>query len=567
MDFTVDAQKNIINAAMGKIKADTVFKNAQYFNSFTKELCRGDVAIYGGVIIGVDEEYSGENEINMEGKLLLPGLIDSHIHIESSAVTPKEFAKAAVRHGTTTVITDPHEIANVLGTDGIDYMLKASENLPVDFCFCLPSCVPATPFEMGGFELTAEDIAPYFKSDRVVALAEMMNYVGTVQGDEGVLDKLSVTKKNAKPIDGHAPELSGYELNAYTAAGISTDHECFELSDALQKLARGQKILIREGTAAQNLDALLPLLCPQYGSSCMLATDDKHPDGLLDKGHIDYIVKKAMNLGADPASVLLASSYNAAQHYRLFDRGAIAPGYKADLIIVDSLENFNVLSVYKNGCLVFNGDRVAKINENEIPKDLENRVRNTMNMKAVTCDAFKADGELGLVGLVKGQIITKNLGFAKSVSVENDILKIAVIERHHGKNQIGIGYIHGYGLKNGAVATSIAHDSHNLIVVGATDEDMAFAANKVREMGGGIAVCRQGKGLGEVCLPIAGLMSDKDIVTVRDELDKAKAAAYSLGVSFDIDPFMTLSFVSLPVIPELRVTTGGVFDAVNFKYL
>lgn len=564
--FTLKKQ-HLIKVAMGVEAADTVFKNAMYLNLFSNEMCKGDIAVKDGIIVGIGENYNGNVEIDMSDKVLLPGFIDSHIHIESSAVTPREFAKIAVQHGTTAVITDPHEIANVLGTDGIDYMLKASENLPIDFYFCMPSCVPATPFEMGGAKLSADDIAPYFENERVVALAEMMNYVGTVNGEQEVIDKISVASAYGKTTDGHAPGINEKTLNAYITAGAYTDHECSELRDAKNKLMRGQKILIREGTAAKNLVALVSLLSKKYGSSCMLASDDKHPDDLINLGHIDHIIKKAIALGADPFETYKAATINAANHYGLGLVGAIAPGYRADLIIADDAESLNILSVYKNGVCVFDGNEVIGLDEENIPQELKNKVINTFNMETVTADKLKLSEKRGLVGLVEGQIITENLGFAEKVDTEEDVLKVAVIERHRNTGDIGIGFLKGYGLKKGAVATSIAHDSHNLIVIGENDADMVLAANRVKEMGGGIAVAADGAILGQLSLPIAGLMSDKDLVTVRNELEEAKEVAYKLGVNPKIDPFMTLSFVSLPVIPEIRITTGGVFDVNNFKYI
>ena len=564
-DRQLAAKQRIIAVAAGREKADLVLKNAKYLNVFSNEFLCGDIAVANGLIAGVGK-YDGKTEIDVSGKLVLPGFIDAHIHLESSMVTPAEFAKAVVAHGTTTVITDPHEIANVLGIDGVEYMIQASQNLPIDVHFMMPSCVPATEIDESGAELDCKDIDLYLDNKKVLGLAEMMNYVGVINGDKNVLSKIVTSQAHHKKIDGHAPELSGNDLNAYIAAGVYSDHECSTFENALEKLRKGQFIMIREGTAAHNLKALMPLLTQQYYSRCMFATDDKHPSDLLYGGHIDYIVKQALKNGADPIVALKTATHHAARYFLLNNKGAIASGYLADIVVVDNLEDFNVETVFKRGKLVFDGE-VKDFSAPTVDEKLAEKCFDTFHLDSVTPSSFKVDGKLGLIGLVGGELLTRNLGTADKIDVENDILKIACIERHKGTNHIGVGYVKGYSLKSGAVATSVAHDSHNIITVGCNDDDIAVAVNAIKDSKGGIAVVENGKIKALLELPIAGLMSDEPLTTVNEKLENAKLSAYELGADKSIDPFMTLSFLSLPVIPSLRITTKGVFDAENWKML
>lgn len=559
------AKQRIIAVAAGREKADLVLKNAKYLNVFSNEFLCGDIAVANGLIAGVGK-YDGKTEIDVSGKLVLPGFIDAHIHLESSMVTPAEFAKAVVAHGTTTVITDPHEITNVMGIDGVEYMIQASQNLPIDVHFMMPSCVPATEIDESGAELDCKDIDLYLDNKKVLGLAEMMNYVGVINGDKNVLSKIVTSQAHHKKIDGHAPELSGNDLNAYIAAGVYSDHECSTFENALEKLRKGQFIMIREGTAAHNLKALMPLLTQQYYSRCMFATDDKHPSDLLYGGHIDYIVKQALKNGADPIVALKTATHHAARYFLLNNKGAIASGYLADIVVVDNLEDFNVETVFKRGKLVFDGE-VKDFSAPTVDEKLAEKCFDTFHLDSVTPSSFKVDGKLGLIGLVGGELLTRNLGTADKIDVENDILKIACIERHKGTNHIGVGYVKGYSLKSGAVATSVAHDSHNIITVGCNDDDIAVAVNAIKDSKGGIAVVENGKIKALLELPIAGLMSDEPLTTVNEKLENAKSSAYELGADKSIDPFMTLSFLSLPVIPSLRITTKGVFDAENWKML
>lgn len=564
-DRQLAAKQRIIAVAAGREKADLVLKNAKYLNVFSNEFLSGDIAVANGLIAGVGK-YDGKTEIDVSGKLVLPGFIDAHIHLESSMVTPAEFAKAVVAHGTTTVITDPHEITNVMGIDGVEYMIQASQNLPIDVHFMMPSCVPATEIDESGAELDCKDIDLYLDNKKVLGLAEMMNYVGVINGDKNVLSKIVTSQAHHKKIDGHAPELSGNDLNAYIAAGVYSDHECSTFENALEKLRKGQFIMIREGTAAHNLKALMPLLTQQYYSRCMFATDDKHPSDLLYGGHIDYIVKQALKNGADPIVALKTATHHAARYFLLNNKGAIASGYLADIVVVDNLEDFNVETVFKRGKLVFDGE-VQDFSAPTVDKKLAEKCFDTFHLNSVTPSSFKVDGKLGLIGLVGGELLTRNLGTADKIDVENDILKIACIERHKGTNHIGVGYVKGYSLKSGAVATSVAHDSHNIITVGCNDDDIAVAVNAIKDSKGGIAVVENGKIKALLELPIAGLMSDEPLTTVNEKLENAKSSAYELGADKSIDPFMTLSFLSLPVIPSLRITTKGVFDAENWKML
>ena len=564
-DRQLAAKQRIIAVAAGREKADLVLKNAKYLNVFSNEFLCGDIAVANGLIAGVGK-YDGKTEIDVSGKFVLPGFIDAHIHLESSMVTPAEFAKAVVAHGTTTVITDPHEITNVMGIDGVEYMIQASQNLPIDVHFMMPSCVPATEIDESGAELDCKDIDLYLDNKKVLGLAEMMNYVGVINGDKNVLSKIVTSQAHHKKIDGHAPELSGNDLNAYIAAGVYSDHECSTFENALEKLRKGQFIMIREGTAAHNLKTLMPLLTQQYYSRCMFATDDKHPSDLLYGGHIDYIVKQALKNGADPIVALKTATHHAARYFLLNNKGAIASGYLADIVVVDNLEDFNVETVFKRGKLVFDGE-VKDFSAPTVDEKLAEKCFDTFHLDSVTPSSFKVDGKLGLIGLVGGELLTRNLGTADKIDVENDILKIACIERHKGTNHIGVGYVKGYSLKSGAVATSVAHDSHNIITVGCNDDDIAVAVNAIKDSKGGIAVVENGKIKALLELPIAGLMSDEPLTTVNEKLENAKSSAYELGADKSIDPFMTLSFLSLPVIPSLRITTKGVFDAENWKML
>ena len=561
----LDRKLRLIRVACGEEPADVVFKNATYLNVFSNDFCHGDIAVSDGLIAGIGS-YHGLREMGVCGQFVSAGFIDAHIHLESSLVSPAEFARAVLRHGTTTVITDPHEIANVMGTDGIRYMLQATEGLPIDVHFMLPSCVPATPMDESGCTLDYQAIDALYDHPRVLGLAEMMNYPGVIQGDPDVIRKILACQAHHKKIDGHAPGLSGAALNAYIAAGVYSDHECSTYQDALEKLQLGQFIMIREGTAAHNLRALLPLLNQQYYSRCMFATDDKHPLDLLQGGHIDYIIREAIACGVDPIIAIKAASHHAARYFLMNNKGAIAPGYLADLVIFDDFRHFQIQQVYKRGRCVFTEGEVLPFDAPAIEPALARRAHETFHLEAVSPQQLAA-GELPVIGIVPGELITQNLGRAEAPVPTRDLLKIAVAERHHHTGHIGLGYVKGYGLQRGAVATSVAHDSHNIIAIGAGDDDLALAINRIAQLEGGMVVVENGHILSELPLPVAGLMSDAPLEEVNDRLEQAKAAAHRLGVSPGIDPFMTLSFLSLPVIPALKITTHGVFDVEQWKYL
>lgn len=559
-------KQRIIAAAAGREPADLVLKNATFVNVFSNELSTMDIAVAEGLIVGMGS-YQGRSEVDCTGKIVLPGFLDAHIHLESSLVSPTEFVKAVLPHGTTTVVTDPHEIANVMGTDGIEYMLQATENLPVDVRFMLPSCVPATPLDESGAILDYRAIDSFYDHPRVQGLAEMMNFVGAINGDEQTVEKIVAAQAHHKKIDGHAPDLQGNDLNAYIAAGVYSDHECHDVKDAIAKLERGQFIMIREGTAARNLEALMPLLTGKYADRCMFCTDDKHPNDLLEKGHIDYIVKKAISLGADPITAVKVACHNAARYFLLNNRGGISPGYLADFVIIDNFQNFNIEQVYKKGVLMVDHGEIQDFPSPEIEPYLVERAHKTFHVATLTAEDFAEKRPRGIIGMVDGEITTVDAGYSDRIDVEYDVLKIAVVERHKNTHHIGIGYIQGYGLKSGAVATSISHDSHNIIVVGTNEMDMAAAVNRVVELNGGIVVWDGGQSVAEVPLAIAGIMSDEPLVTVNEKLETAKDAAHKLGVNPGIDPFMTLSFMALPVIPSLRITTRGVFDVTTQSYV
>ena len=559
-------KQRIIAAAAGLEPADLVLKNATFVNVFSNELSTMDIAVAEGLIVGMGS-YQGRSEVDCTGKIVLPGFLDAHIHLESSLVSPTEFVKAVLPHGTTTVVTDPHEIANVMGTDGIEYMLQATENLPVDVRFMLPSCVPATPLDESGAILDYRAIDSFYDHPRVQGLAEMMNFVGAINGDEQTVEKIVAAQAHHKKIDGHAPDLQGNDLNAYIAAGVYSDHECHDVKDAIAKLERGQFIMIREGTAARNLEALMPLLTGKYADRCMFCTDDKHPNDLLEKGHIDYIVKKAISLGADPITAVKVACHNAARYFLLNNRGGISPGYLADFVIIDNFQDFNIEQVYKKGVLMVDHGEIQDFPSPEIEPYLVERAHKTFHVAALTAEDFAEKRPRGIIGMVDGEITTVDAGYSDRIDVEYDVLKIAVVERHKNTHHIGIGYIQGYGLKSGAVATSISHDSHNIIVVSTNETDMAAAVNRVVELNGGIVVWDGGQPVAEVPLAIAGIMSDEPLVTVNEKLETAKDAAHKLGVNPGIDPFMTLSFMALPVIPSLRITTRGVFDVTTQSYV
>ena len=567
MDF--DNLKKMIQIAKGEEKGELVFKNANIINVFTNEIIKGDVAIYNGRIVGIGE-YSGEEEINLEGKYLSPSFIDGHVHIESSMVTPREFAKAILPRGTTTIIADPHEIANVKGIDGIKYILDNSKDLPLDVYIMLPSCVPATPFENAGAVLEAKDLKELIDETRVLGLGELMNYPGVINADKNVLEKILMVRD--KLIDGHGPIISDKELNAYVVAGVKTEHECSTADEMLERLRLGMYIHIREGSAARNLMDLIKTVDKNNLRRCIFCTDDKHPSDLLKDGSIDHNIRLAISEGMDPIDCIKMGSLNAAECYGLKGKGAIAPGYLADLVVIDNLEDFNVVKVYKEGKLV---------GENHKPlfnvKDVDNsNMKNAVNIKNITEEdlTIHIKGEkVNVIKLTPHSLITEKV--ERKVLVEggefksgSDILKVAVVERHNRTGNIGLALVEGFGLKNGAIASTIAHDSKNIIVIGDNNRDMLLAIKELERVGGGITLVSKGNVIETLPLRIGGLMSEESLDEVNKKLNEMLRIAHEeLGVKKDIEPFMTLSFIALPVIPDIKITDMGLFDVGKFEFI
>lgn len=560
MKKSEEHRKRRIASAIGEYNADLVLKNGRILNVFTGEFEEGDVAVKNGYFVGIGN-YNGEREVDVKGKTIVPGFIDGHLHLESSIVTPLQYCKAVLPHGTTSIIADPHEIANVCGCDGIDYILNATEDVPLDVYLMVPSCVPATGFDESGFEIDSDDVRRYLSNPRVLGLAEMMNYPGVIGRQSDVIEKIKETHHMRKIVDGHAPGLSGKELNAYVTAGIFSDHECTNDKEALEKMRRGQWIMIREGTAGRNLAGLISLCKEPYYHRCLFVTDDKHPGELYSEGHIDYIIKKAISLGVKPEVAYTIASINAATYFKLGSVGAICPGYRADFVVLNDFENVDIDEVYKDGILV-SSNKDGKIWSIDLGEEYapKRAISDTVRIIDVTADDFKCTGAKKVIGLVPGEILTTDEGKATAVDIDKDIVKLAVVERHHMTGHIGISFVKGYGLNEGAVATSIAHDSHNIICIGCNDTDMALAVMRLKEINGGMVVVNNGKVIAELSLPIAGLMCELDVLTAQKKMDEVKRAAYAQGVSKNIDPFMTMSFASLPVIPTLRLTTKGVVD-------
>ena len=566
--------ENIINVARGLEKADLVIKNANVVNVLSEEIYKGDIAIVDGIIAGIGENYSGKKEIDVNGAYVSPSFIDGHVHLESAMMLPKEFASVVLPAGTTTVIIDPHEISNVLGLHGISFMHEAVKNLPMDVFTMLPSCVPATPFETSGFDLNSYDLSLLIDKPWVLGLAEMMNFPGVLNLDNNVMAKLELAKSKEKRIDGHAPYLSGKDLCAYVASGVKSDHECTTPEEAIERIRLGMYVMIREGTAAKDLDALLPVLKNCNTRKCIFVTDDRHPSDL--KEHINGMVRRAVEAGVDPIKAIQVASLNTAEYFGLQNLGAIAPGYKADLLVLPDLKSFKPDIVMKNGNVIAHNGKLAI----EIPQGEALAVRNSVNVRWITPEDFKIsvnepDGKIGVKALevIPHQLITKSIETEALVedgnaisNIENDTLKICVIERHRATGNIGKGFVKGFNLKCGAIASTVAHDSHNMIVIGTNDADMYTAAVALIKCKGGKVVVKDGEIISELALPIAGLMSDREFDYVVDKCEELNQAAHSIGCELN-DPFMTMGFLSLPVIPELKITDKGVFDTNKFDFI
>ena len=561
---------NIINVARGFEKADLVIKNANLVNVLSEEIHKADIAIKDGIIAGIGENYSGEKEIDIQGAYVTPSFIDGHVHLESTMMLPSEFAKVALPAGTTTVIIDPHEISNVLGLHGISFMHEAVKNLPLDVYTMLPSCVPATPFETSGFDLNSYDLSLLIDKPWVLGLAEMMNFPGVLNQDNNVMAKLELAKSRGKCIDGHAPYLHGKDLCAYIASGVKSDHECTTPDEAVEKLRLGMYVMVREGTAAKDLDALMPVLKTCNTRKCIFVTDDRHPADL--KEHINGMVRRAVEAGVDPVKAIQIASLNTAEYFGLKNLGAIAPGYKADLLILPDLKTFKPDLVIKNGVVAAeNGKLIAELPENEALA-----VRNSVNVRWITPEDFRIEAngsKVTALEVIPHQLITKSVvsevkiedGNAVS-NIDNDTLKICVIERHRATGNIGKGFVKGFNLKCGAIASTVAHDSHNMIVIGTNDADMYAAAVALIKCKGGKVVVKDGEVISELPLPIAGLMSDRNFDYVVNKCEELNKTAHSIGCRIE-DPFMTMGFLSLPVIPELKVTDKGVFDTNKFDFI
>lgn len=558
---------------MSKIEADLILRNGTYLDVKKRKFIKGDIAIKDGKIIGINKTFVAKEEKDISGKYVTPGFIDGHIHLESSVISPEDFAKIANMHGTTAVITDPHEIANVCGIDGIKYMLQKTKDLPISVYFMISSCVPATEFDESAAILNSEDTKKCFMLDpeRILGLAEMMNYPGVLYGDEEVLAKIKIAKELGKRVDGHAPGLTGKDLEKYISAGIESDHECSTIEEAIEKINTAKKfgqefyIMIRQGTAAKNLEALTELMnIAEYRDYCMFATDDKHPEELKREGHIDSAIRKSIELGVNPEDAYTTATYNAAKYFRLENIGSIEKGKQADLVVLDDIRVVQINSVYKNGEEITN-NKLKEWPKNIVDEELEEKVRNSINMKELKKEDINCKGKSKqIIGLVPGEIITTDEGVTTDYDLENDIIKAVVIEPHKGTMHTGIAYLKGMGLKEGAVGTTVAHDSHYMILAGTNDEDIVKAANEIAKMRGGKVYVKNGEVKASLELPIAGLITDENPNEVINKMEKLKEYAETKD---GIDPFMNLSFVSLAVIGDVRLLPRGAFDVKNWRFI
>ena len=556
----------------------TLIKNGKVINVFTKEIEKLNILIEDDKIIGTGDYCDADADIvnDVKGKYVCPGFIDGHIHIESTMLLPSELARVCVPHGTTSIVADPHEIANVCGNTGIAYMLAASENIQLNVYIMLPPCVPATGFDESGAVLEAEDLLPLYSEKGVLGLAEVMNYPGVLANDNKLLKKISDAKERGLCVDGHAPLLAGKDLDKYIAAGINSDHECSNLDEAMEKLKKGLWIMIREGTSAKNLESLLPLFDHPYCSRACLVTDDRHCADLISEGHIDNIVRKAVRSGKNPVIACKMASFNAAQCFNLAGTGAIAPSYKADLIIFDSFIDVKIKDVYVDGKLAVKNGQIYNFPKIEADSEYVKKVYDTVHLENVSKKDFMIESEqvkskCRVIKVIKGQLLTEEqimeLDFSSNngIDLKNDVLKIAVIERHHNTGHKGLGFIHGMNLKKGALASTVSHDSHNLIVAGTNEEDMAVAANEAIRLGGGLIYACDGKVVETLPLPVAGLMSGKSASETAVLNEKLRKKLYESGVPKELEPFMNMAFISLPVIPHIKMTVHGLIDVDSQK--
>lgn len=563
-----------IQIATGKRPADLVIQNCKIVNVYTREVIEGDIALSDGIIAGVGH-YQGENVVDAKGSYAIPGLIEGHIHIESSMVAPEEFSRLLIPHGTTTVIADPHEIVNVCGINGLNYMLDAAEQTALDIKYMLPSCVPCTPWEHSGAVIDAEAMKDPIKDERILGLGEFMNNVGVVTTAEEDLQKIALCQEMGKIVDGHAPGVAGYDLMGYLSAGIHTDHECTTVEEMQERIRNGMYVQLRQGSATQDIPLLVPGLTPENARRCLLCSDDRQSATLLDQGDLDDCLRICVELGVDPLLAVQMATLNAAECYRLYDRGAIAPGLRGDIVLVSDLKDFRVEKVWVEGKLVAeDGAYLPPLTRQDITP-----VMGSIHVKDFSADRLKlhlSHEEAVVMELVPGSLLTKKRLIPVKRTADGDfsfdpaqdIAKIAVVERHHDTGNVASALIKGYGIRQGAVAVTIAHDSHNIIVVGTSNEEMALAVETIKAQSGGVALVKDGAVLGQMPLPIGGLMSDRSAEWVRDQLVLLHDLAFEeLGVSRSVDPIMTLAFMSLPVIPEVKLTDMGLFDVTTHEFI
>lgn len=575
MTFTKEMLEKRIDVAAKRVPADLVIKNGKVVNVFTKEIITEDIAIVDGYIVGTGT-FEGYETVDASGKFVVPGFIDGHVHIESSMVIPSEFSNVVLPHGVTTVVADPHEIANVSGTAGIDFMLEASEGIPLEVLLMLPSCVPATPFENSGATLEHSDLEPYYSHPRVIGLGEVMDYPSVLYKDDKMLDKIVDASAKEKCIDGHASGIDAGGINVYMASGIRTDHECVTAEEALVRMRKGMYVMLREGSAAKDLVTLLKAVNEQNARRCLFVTDDKHLDEIIDEGSIDFNVKTAIREGVDPLTAVQMATLNAAECFGLKTKGAIGPGYEADLLLLNDLEKVDIERVYKGGRLVAkNGDVIRPAKPSVTPPSI---ITGSINISPVSLEDLKvkmSEGNMAnIIEIRPKMIVTRHLVEEVDVidghfqpSVEKDQLKIAVIERHYRTGNIGLGVIKGLGIKNGAIASTVAHDSHNIVAAGTNDEDLLKAIQMTADMKGGLAVVEGGNLIASLPLPVSGLMSDMEYRVINERIHELNGALKKIGCSMEFNPFITLAFLALPVIPELKLTDNGLFDVKTFQHI